>query len=481
MLKATFLGHQGWLFRTSTTSVLVDPLLTERFGHGGALGRVFPPRRIDPAAFPPVDAVILTHEHDDHFDVPSLHRLDRRIPIHLSVRSSTSAHALLREMGFGVQPLLPEHEVSVGDLRLRTFVAEHGPEGSDEWDVFPFVLRDAEGHGSFVSTVDVGMPESLLERLPSLAPRPGLWAVANNTTSVAFQDLAEPSGGSDDTPVLARALHRRLVRLSNAWGGAPGRTVVCGAGWSFPDERAWIDAHAFPIDSSRLCQELAALEPGCSAEAPAPGTTYVMTGGPEIERAGEESFVAALPRERWPSRVYDPSAPRSRDYEPACGRRSLGTGQRAALVERLGDYARYLYGRPLFRALCSLPLTIDGRACAWGLSLRDDAAPTCLLYDPTGCRFVAHDGLDAERKLLSGIECWGTDLLAFLNGELAPSGLCYAGRLRVWNHRPKRLRVSPHDLWCFGHPLRRPKAMDALYHRLLAREPRTVPRVPGRG
>ena len=32
MFKATFLGHQGWLFRTSTTTVLLDPLLTERFG-----------------------------------------------------------------------------------------------------------------------------------------------------------------------------------------------------------------------------------------------------------------------------------------------------------------------------------------------------------------------------------------------------------------------------------------------------------------
>ena len=98
----------------------------------------------------------------------------------------------------------------------------------------------------------------------------------------------------------------------------------------------------------------------------------------------------------------------------------------------------------------------------------------------TGSRFVVHEGIDAQRGLLSGIELWGTDLLAFLNGELGPTGLCYAGRLRVWNHRPELLRVSPHDLWRFGHPLRRPEATASLYERLLTAEPRQVPRVPGR-
>lgn len=34
MFEATFLGHQGWLLRTASTHVLVDPLLTEGFGCG---------------------------------------------------------------------------------------------------------------------------------------------------------------------------------------------------------------------------------------------------------------------------------------------------------------------------------------------------------------------------------------------------------------------------------------------------------------
>src|SRR5262249_48600652 len=102
MFSTTFLGHQGWLFSTATTRLLVDPLLTAHIGHGGVVGRVYPPRIFDLDAFPAIDAVLLTHEHEDHFDIPSLNRLDRGIPIVLSQRSSGAARAILDEMGFRV-------------------------------------------------------------------------------------------------------------------------------------------------------------------------------------------------------------------------------------------------------------------------------------------------------------------------------------------------------------------------------------------
>src|SRR5215211_191057 len=105
---ATFLGHQGWMIRSGRTCVLVDPLLCEEFGDVHALQyRVYPPRVMRAEAFPPIDAVILSHEHDDHFDIPSLVRLDRRIPIFISVHSSIAAYEILRRIGFAVQPLVP--------------------------------------------------------------------------------------------------------------------------------------------------------------------------------------------------------------------------------------------------------------------------------------------------------------------------------------------------------------------------------------
>ena len=78
MLSTTFLGHQGWLFQSKAASFLVDPLLCEEFGHAQALQyRVYPPRVLTFECFPRIDGVVLTHEHDDHFDIPSLARIEQ--------------------------------------------------------------------------------------------------------------------------------------------------------------------------------------------------------------------------------------------------------------------------------------------------------------------------------------------------------------------------------------------------------------------
>src|ERR1700722_15955693 len=126
MLSVTFLGHQGWLVRSGEATLLVDPLLREDFGDIHALGyRVFPPRRLDLAKLPPVDAVVLSHEHDDHFDIPSLATLSRSIPVHLSARSSTAAKTILATMGFTVHPLAPGMPLPFGDLELTPFAGDH--------------------------------------------------------------------------------------------------------------------------------------------------------------------------------------------------------------------------------------------------------------------------------------------------------------------------------------------------------------------
>jgi Beta-lactamase superfamily domain len=484
MFQATFLGHQGWLFETPTTRVLVDPLLTASFGHGGAVGVVYPPRGLDLEGFSPIDAVVLTHEHDDHFDVPSLNRLGREIPIHLSSRSSAAAHALLREMGFEVHALGSEQTLVLGDLRYRTFAVDHrhGPE-HDEWDVFPFVLHDTAGHGSFASSIDVRLAADVLARMRSSVPRPGIWGYANNVTSAAFQAVHQPSHAlPSDEEALVGVARRRLEELEREWG-MPAAVLVCGGGWSHPGERAWLDHHAFPLSAERLCAGLAAQHPEGCVVAPAPGYTLTLRDGRIAAHEDRRSFITALPREQWPARDFRGDHARLTDYAPACGRRTLDPGALERLLHELRDFARYLYGTAAFRSLCSLPTDPpQGPRPAFCFALRHgDGGPRLVLrHDPGTCAFVPHEHHDPIAEFMAGIECWATDLLAFLEGELGPTGLCAAGRLRQWSHDPGRLRVSAHDLWMFGHPLRRPHATAALYRRLLLAEPPVVPRIAGR-
>ena len=69
----TWIGHASFLLQLGGRSVLIDPVMSE------ALSGVVP-RNVAPglswAALPPrIDAVLVTHNHRDHMDVPTLRRL----------------------------------------------------------------------------------------------------------------------------------------------------------------------------------------------------------------------------------------------------------------------------------------------------------------------------------------------------------------------------------------------------------------------
>ncbi|MEZ4384901.1 MAG: MBL fold metallo-hydrolase [Nannocystaceae bacterium] len=480
MLRATFLGHQGWLLRGGGAALLVDPLLTASFGHGGLVGELYPPRALDLAAFPAIDAVVISHEHDDHFDVPSLLRLDRRIPIYFPVRGSLAGRELLRALGFTVRPLAPAAEHAIGGLRLRTFVADHREAAlGDEWEVAPFVVRDVDGD-SFASSVDVPPPPAMLAALSELAPRPGIWCYANNFSSAAHQRLGATSAApASDAVSLVSAFLRRYAAVERLWG-APAVAAIVGAGWSFAGARAWLNHAVFPLDNDVLADSLRAAAPRTRAVAARPGATIALAGGELVELAARQPFLAALAPERWPDRSYREGIAPAPDYAPATAPGDLDAAGEAALREGLAALAGWLYAGPLFRALYSLdPDICGGRRPTVALRLRVDRAggARTLAYDPTACTFVQVEGAAADEAFIAGIECWARDLAGLFAGEIGPTALCYAGRLRVWNHAPARVPLSPHLLWTFAHPLRRPQATAALYRRLVAAAGEVAPAI----
>jgi L-ascorbate metabolism protein UlaG (beta-lactamase superfamily) len=69
----TFIGHSTFLVRTASAVILTDPVFTL---HAGPFGRMGPPRvrppAIAPSALPPVDLVLVSHNHYDHLQPSSL-------------------------------------------------------------------------------------------------------------------------------------------------------------------------------------------------------------------------------------------------------------------------------------------------------------------------------------------------------------------------------------------------------------------------
>ncbi|UAK23313.1 MBL fold metallo-hydrolase [Sphingomonas nostoxanthinifaciens] len=75
-LRVTMVGHATVLIQAAGLNILTDPLWSRRaspLSFAGP-GRVTPPG-IDFADLPPIDAVLVSHNHYDHMDVPTLRRL----------------------------------------------------------------------------------------------------------------------------------------------------------------------------------------------------------------------------------------------------------------------------------------------------------------------------------------------------------------------------------------------------------------------
>jgi hypothetical protein len=481
VFATTFLGHQGWMVRTDRTCILVDPLLREDFGDLHALEyRVFPPRVFTAEAFPPVDAVLLSHEHDDHFDIPSLAKLDRAIPIHLSARSSSAARDLLATMGFSVHPWVPGVATRIGDLEALPFAGDHVTVNcGDEWDTLPYLIRNTEGHGSLFSMVDIPITQLHVEWAAEKAARPGLVSWTNNALdwSHMAEYLRERTEGTQQAFLGMGTGHKLITTL---WG-TPAAMMTCAGGFSFHGDKAWLNQQVFCVDTEAICTMMSKLYKKERFVSAIPGQTFVMQANKLKAIEPSTAFLTTTPRDTWPSRAKlgTGAAP---DYAPATGHRELAAGELDRLAARLTELAASLVGGALFKNLCSLLANeLPDRTTSFAVLARSGADRHAFAYAPTRCTFEPIAGAGAadraEATYLAGFESWASDLLAVLDGSLGPIALTY-GRARLWNALPRRFNFDLFgELYRFSHPLRRPAEYARTYARAYQDVAATAPSI----
>jgi L-ascorbate metabolism protein UlaG (beta-lactamase superfamily) len=81
-LHAAWLGHSTVLLKIDGFTILTDPIFSDRAGVNVGVTTLGVKRLVAPAleipALPEVDLVLLSHAHMDHFDLPSLRRLESK-------------------------------------------------------------------------------------------------------------------------------------------------------------------------------------------------------------------------------------------------------------------------------------------------------------------------------------------------------------------------------------------------------------------
>ncbi|MFE6867742.1 MBL fold metallo-hydrolase [Kitasatospora sp. NPDC057692] len=183
-LELTFLGHQTWLVQGGGHRVLIDPVLEETFGlPGRAECRVWPPRRIDAGLMPRPDAVVLTHEHLDHFHLPSLDLLDRQVPVYTGPLLPAPVEEAIVRLGFTVRRVDHTAPIELGDLRVTLYPAGARTLFWEDRVVQP-CLRVGDGPAVFIA-VDADPSDLYLQQIAEGAqPVPRMAVVSNNSQIV---------------------------------------------------------------------------------------------------------------------------------------------------------------------------------------------------------------------------------------------------------------------------------------------------------
>jgi L-ascorbate metabolism protein UlaG (beta-lactamase superfamily) len=159
LTRIEYVGHGTVQIALDGVRLLTDPLLRNRVTH---LRRAVP---VDAHALRGLDAVLISHIHYDHLDVPSLERLGHETPVVLP----RGAARLLRRRGFRhLVEVDAGEEVGIGSVRVRATFADHDSGRLPLGVKAPALGYVVDGSASVYFAGDTDLFEGMAELAPDL-------------------------------------------------------------------------------------------------------------------------------------------------------------------------------------------------------------------------------------------------------------------------------------------------------------------------
>lgn len=286
-MRATLIGHACWLIETSAGCFLTDPVLFDPFEEGTVVS--CPRRDVHLDHLPELRGIVVSHRHLDHFDVPSLAVLDRRVPVFCP--PDPLLQYGLKQLGFNdLRPLEPFVPHDVDTLTLL-------PTPSLNRDVIECGLVFRDSTGTLFNQVDTVLGPDDVQRLRQEAGTPDVHLAMYASQHFGFFESKR------DYTAATYAINLNMTLLLDA-----GCVVPASAGFRFVDELDWLNRHIFPIRAEQFALDLQRLRPGLQTEIVRPGDRLTIASAQVSVERQVADYVSLLAADTY-RLAYDPSAP----------------------------------------------------------------------------------------------------------------------------------------------------------------------------
>lgn len=286
-MKVTLLGHATVLVEIDGANILMDPVLQDPFEEGAVVS--CPKRMIRADKLPPLDLIIISHVHPDHFDIPSLAQLPRGVPVLCPIDKSILY--ALQALGFAnVHPTEPMQRLVLPTYEVLTIF-------SSATNVIEFNIIFKDKSGTFWNQVDSPLTSETI----------GHALQAVGSIDLMFAMYASQNFGffENRSTGFPHATHN--MNLATVLSIKPRLTVPGSAGFRFAGEIEWCNAFLFPISREQFVADLRTLDPNRATAIANPGDVFEIDAGTVQHRVGASEVAQTLEDDTWRLR-FDPTA-----------------------------------------------------------------------------------------------------------------------------------------------------------------------------
>ena len=333
-MRVTLLGHASIFVEMKGARCLMDPVFHDPFEDTAVVS--CPRRAIQLDAIPPIELLVISHAHLDHFDIPSLAHLARtsRGCDVVCPKDHTIVYAL-EQLGFTkIHPEEPNKHFKLGGYELLT--THSNVSNVTELGV---VFKDPSG--TFWNQVDtVISPATAVGTLKQAGPIDLLFAM------YASQNFDFFASRGTSFPYEMHAMN-----LNNVMAIRPRLTVPGSAGFRFSGPgMEWCNAFLFPMARERFVADLARVAPELPTCLANPGDVFEIEPG-KVTHGVATSPIARMLEDDTQRLHFDPTAPIPPLQDPNPGglsRQRLVDGVEDCVIELLGFVqAAYRSGDPV--------------------------------------------------------------------------------------------------------------------------------------